>query len=56
MEKRTLSIAETAKQLGLSRAFTYELANRGDIPVVRFGKRMVVPIVELDRYLSEHAS
>jgi len=36
-------IAEAAEILGISRAHAYELAHRGDLPTLRFGRRMVVP-------------
>jgi excisionase family DNA binding protein len=32
-----------AQLLGVSRAFAYELAAKGEIPTVRFGRRIVVP-------------
>jgi excisionase family DNA binding protein len=43
-----LTIDEAAQQLRLSRAFTYELAARNEIPVVRFGRRVLVPKAALD--------
>jgi excisionase family DNA binding protein len=33
--------------LGISRAFAYELVSRGDLPVIRLGRRIVVPKVAL---------
>jgi excisionase family DNA binding protein len=29
--------------LGISRAFAYELVARGELPVIRLGRRIVVP-------------
>ncbi|MGO9872247.1 MAG: helix-turn-helix domain-containing protein [Acidimicrobiia bacterium] len=37
--------------LGISRAFAYELVDRGEIPVVRFGRRVVVPGKALETLL-----
>ena len=37
--------------LGISRAFAYELVGRGEIPVVRFGRRVVVPRKALETLL-----
>jgi len=48
----TLSVMETAKMLGLSRNSVYEAIRTGRIPSVRFGKRMFVPRVALDRMIS----
>jgi excisionase family DNA binding protein len=47
-----LSVAETGALLGLSRAFAYELVARGELPVVRFGRRIVVPKAALLELLS----
>ena len=38
-----ISVAEAAGLLGISRAFAYELAARGELPVLRLGRRIVVP-------------
>jgi excisionase family DNA binding protein len=42
-DRLVLSVAEAGALLGLSRAFAYELVARGELPVVRFGRRIVVP-------------
>jgi excisionase family DNA binding protein len=39
MERRTLTITETAKALGVSRNKAYEAAKRGEIPTIKIGKR-----------------
>jgi excisionase family DNA binding protein len=46
-----MTIPEAARILGLSRNFGYELARRGEIPVIRFGRRMVVPKAAFERML-----
>lgn len=38
-----VSVKEAAELIGLSRAFAYELVKAGEIPVVAFGRRRVVP-------------
>jgi hypothetical protein len=38
--------------LGLGRAATYDAARRGDIPIIRFGRRLVVPTAALRRMLA----
>ena len=43
MEKKTLSVKEAAEVLGVSRNLVYEAARRGEIRVVRIGRRLVVP-------------
>ena len=48
-----LTVSEAARLLRLSRAFTYELVNRGDLPAVRFGRRVLVPRAALERSLGQ---
>jgi excisionase family DNA binding protein len=38
--------------LGLSRATAYAAANSGSLPVIRIGRRMVVPRHALERLLT----
>ena len=53
-ERLTLNISEAAKVLGISRGLAFELAAQGKLPVIHLGlKRMVVPIVALERMLAE---
>lgn len=47
----TLTVPEAAKALGISRALAYESARTGDLPTVRFGRRLLVPRAALDRVL-----
>jgi excisionase family DNA binding protein len=42
---------EVGELLGLGRASTYECARRGEIPVLRLGRRVVVPTAALRRLL-----
>jgi excisionase family DNA binding protein len=49
----TLTIEETAEVLGLSRGAAYDAANKGLLPVVRIGRRLIVPRVALERLLAD---
>lgn len=40
---------EAGHMLGLGRSATYDAAERGEIPVLRFGRRLVVPTAALRR-------
>jgi len=51
MEKATLTIQETGKILGIGRSAAYEAAKTGEIPTIRIGRRLLVPIVALQRKL-----
>ena len=55
-EKLTLTIAETAKLLGISRAKAYEAARTGQLPVLKFGRRLVVSSYALEKMLQEAGS
>jgi len=48
-ESLALTVKATAKILGLSRASTYEAVRTGQIPSIRFGKRIVVPRAALNK-------
>jgi excisionase family DNA binding protein len=50
--RRTYSIDEVAKLLGVGRNAAYEAAHRGDFPIIKIGKRIVVPRVSFDRMLA----
>lgn len=54
-ERLTLTIAETAKLLGIGRNLCYDLAKRGQlpVPVLRCGHRLLIPKRALERVLSE---
>ena len=50
-QRLTVSVEEAARLLGISRGLAYLLVNRGDIPSIRLGRRIVVPRRALDRLL-----
>ncbi len=51
-ERPTLSVyPETARILHLSKASAYAAAERGEIPVIRIGRRLLVPTAALRRML-----
>ena len=43
----TMSVEEAAELLGISRWLAYEQAQRGDLPVLRIGRRLRVPVRRL---------
>lgn len=55
----TLTIEEAAKRLGVSRWLAYEEVRRtgfiGGVPVLRVGRRLLVPRAALERVLSGDA-
>jgi excisionase family DNA binding protein len=53
VEKKTLSIPEAGKVLGIGRSAAYEAARTGQIPTLRIGRRLIVPIPLLERLLQQ---
>ena len=53
MDSRTVNVETAAKMLGISRGLAYELVSMGKfpVPVIRLGRRLVVPREPLDRLL-----
>ena len=47
----TISVPEAGTVLGLSRNAAYAAAARGEIPVLRIGGRLLVPMAALQRLL-----
>lgn len=56
MEKLALNSREAAAALGVSLPTFYELSNRADFPVIRVGRRVLVPVDGLRRWLEEQAN
>jgi excisionase family DNA binding protein len=50
-DRLTLTIAEAAELLGISRNSAYEAARRGELPTIRLGRRLLVPKRRLERML-----
>ena len=48
-----LTVEEVAQLLRVSRAFAYELVNRGDLPCLRLGRRVLVPRRALERFVDD---
>jgi excisionase family DNA binding protein len=52
-EKRvTVSVEEAGQILGISRGLAYELARQGRLPVIRLGRRFIIPRKGLDDLLA----
>ena len=48
----TYTVEQAARVLGISRNACYEAARSGQVPTIRFGRRILVPKVALDKLLS----
>lgn len=49
----TCSVPEAGKMLGLSRMTAYAAARNGEIPVLRIGRLLRVPIAALERMVEQ---
>jgi Helix-turn-helix domain len=50
----TLSVPEAGRlYFGLGRNGSYDAARRGELPVLKIGRRLRVPVVALERMLTE---
>ena len=54
-EKIGLSVQETAETLGVSRPTVYRLLDRSDFPVVRIGRRVLIPRQGLMDWIAKEA-
>jgi excisionase family DNA binding protein len=46
-ERLTISVEDAARLLGISRGLAYEAARHGELPVIRLGRRLLVPRARL---------
>lgn len=51
-QQRVMTIEEAAAVLRVSRPTAYRAVKKGQIPVIRIGTRMLVPVEALDRILA----
>ena len=52
VDRPTLSVAETAELLGISRWLVQQCVRDGSLPSVRVGRRILIPRARLDAWLS----
>jgi excisionase family DNA binding protein len=53
MDRLTCTVTEAAGLLGISRGAAYEAARSGQLPTLRIGKRLLVPIGALHKLLDQ---
>lgn len=56
MEKALLTVSEAARRLSLGRATAYRLVQTGELPSVRVGRAVRVPVRALDAWVSARTS
>lgn len=55
-DRLTLTIEEAAEALGVARMTAYQAANRGEIPTIRIGRRLLVPRAAFEKMLAGDAA
>lgn len=53
VERLCLTVSEAAAMLGISRNFAYELVKQKQLPVIKFGKRLLIPRAALAKMLEK---
>lgn len=51
-QRRVVTLTEAASILRISRGSAYEAAKRKEIPTIRIGRRLLVPLAALERMLA----
>jgi excisionase family DNA binding protein len=54
--RRLIGVPAAADMLGLSKRMIYLLASTGKLQTCRIGKRVLIPLDELDRFITDHTS
>ena len=50
-QQPTMTVTEAGEILGLAKGGTYDAIHRGDLPVLRIGRRLLIPTAGLYRLL-----
>ena len=56
MEKTMISVSEMQSRLGVSRPMAYQLVNKENFPAIRIGRKILIPIKQLDRWIDEQVA
>ena len=52
MEKLTITVAEAAEMIGVSKPTIYRITEQQNFPVLRAGRKKVIPIAEFKQWVS----
>lgn len=55
MDKLVLDVKELKEQLGISKASAYEITRSEGFPCFKVGKRILIPVEEFKKWLSQQA-
>ncbi|MEM7342394.1 MAG: helix-turn-helix domain-containing protein [Actinomycetota bacterium] len=54
-ERLALSVPEAAELLGISRSAAYSCVRSGELPALKMGRRVLIPVAALRRLVDEAA-
>ncbi|MGD0153135.1 MAG: helix-turn-helix domain-containing protein [Thermacetogeniaceae bacterium] len=55
MEPRAITVAQLQKTLNVGKTVAYGLVQSGEVKALRVGKKWLVPVTEVDRFLAKAA-
>lgn len=55
MEKMLMTVEEMRKVTGFSRPMAYKILNREDFPKIRIGRRVMIPVKQLEQWIEEQS-
>jgi excisionase family DNA binding protein len=53
LDKKTVTVEQAAKVLGVGRSLAYKAVREGDIPSIKIGRRLLIPKAALAELLGE---
>ena len=56
MEKSTMSVQDLAREMGISLPKAYQLVKRDGFPVLKLGKRYVIPTESFRKWLMQNTN
>lgn len=56
MEKLTMTVAEMAEQLNISKPKAYDLARSAGFPAIFLGRRIIVPVDKFKEWVNDQAT
>jgi len=56
MERLLLKPVEVTEMLGIGRSRIYEMLATGELPSVRIGRCIRIPVIALNEWINEHKS
>ena len=56
LEQLSISVKELSEVLGISKPIAYKLANSKGFPILQIGRRKIIPVKKLEKWLEENTN